>query len=101
MEDVDQAFYGQLRLIGPFGPGNPEPLFMTNALVVGSPREVGDGHLQATLRSASGKNFSCVAFGKWNAWKDTFTGSISAYFHVQENVWNGKSSPSLQVKGFP
>lgn len=100
IEELSLEFFKQLYQIGPFGPGNPEPLFMSQTMVVGQPREVGDGHLQATIRTPSGKNLSCIAFGKWNAWKDTFQGDVSIYFHIQENVWNGRSSLSLQVQGF-
>lgn len=100
LDEVNENLLKQLYQLGPFGIGNPEPLFLTHAMVVGMPKQVGQGHLSATLRSPQGKNFSAIAFGKWEGWKEQFMGEIAVYFHLQENVWNGRSSLSLQIQGF-
>ncbi len=98
-DDLNADLLKQLYRLGPFGIGNPEPLFCTEAAVV-NVSEVGQGHLKANIRSPGGKNFSCIAFGKWQSWKEQFTGNIRVYFHLQENVWQGRSSLSLQIQGF-
>jgi single-stranded-DNA-specific exonuclease len=100
LDDLDLDVFKQMQKLGPFGPGNPEPLFMSKALIVGMPQQVGQGHLRASLRSPKGKSLSSIAFGKWESWKDQFQGEVSVYFHIQENIWNGKSSLSLHLQGF-
>lgn len=100
LDDLNLELFKQLQKLGPFGVGNPEPLWMSDAIVVGVAQEVGQGHLRAQLRSPNGKSHACIAFGKWNEWKTTFMGSVSVYFHIQENVWNGQSSLSLHLQDF-
>lgn len=99
-DDLNLEFLKQLQKLGPFGIGNAEPLLMTQAMVAGVPSQVGQGHLRASLRTATGKSLSCIAFGKWNDWKGDFRGLVTVYFNLQENVWNGKASLSLHLQGF-
>jgi single-stranded-DNA-specific exonuclease len=100
LDDLDLDVFKQLQKLGPFGPGNPEPLFMSHAFVAGMPQQVGQGHLKAMLRSPKGKNLSSIAFGKWEGWKAQFQGEVLVYFHIQENIWKEKSSLSLHLQGF-
>jgi len=100
LDDLDLDLFRQLQKLGPFGPGNPEPLFMSKALIVGIPQEVGQGHLRANLRSPNGKNHSGIAFGKWHSWKERFQGQVQVYYNIQENIWNGRSSLSLHLQDF-
>jgi single-stranded-DNA-specific exonuclease len=99
-DDLNLDLFQQISKLGPFGIGNPEPLLMTHAMVAGSPSEVGQGHMRVMLRTPKGANLSCIAFGKWNAWKSDFKGNVAVYFNLQENIWNGKSSLSLHLQGF-
>jgi single-stranded-DNA-specific exonuclease len=47
---------------GPFGAGNPEPVFALADLRVRGRREVGVGHLRVTLEDAGGVRFDAIAF---------------------------------------
>lgn len=100
LDDLDVSFLQHLHQIGPFGMGNPEPIFTARVRVVGEPKEVGTGHLRGLVSAENGRSHACIAFGKWNDWKDAFRGQIQVYFHIQDNFWNGKSSISLQLQGF-
>ncbi len=47
---------------GPFGPGNPEPIFAARDVRVTGVREVGTGHLKAALTDEYGGRFDAIAF---------------------------------------
>lgn len=47
---------------GPFGPGNPEPVFAFPAHRVDYAEEVGQSHVRARLRSADGASLPAIAF---------------------------------------
>ncbi len=47
---------------GPFGPGNPEPIFAARDLRVKGVREVGTGHLRTTLEDEHGVRVHAIAF---------------------------------------
>src|SRR5207248_2805219 len=47
---------------GPYGVGNPEPVFALPAHVVVHAEEVGQGHVRARLRSGDGASVQAIAF---------------------------------------
>jgi len=47
---------------GPFGAGNPEPVFAVADVRVRGVREIGVGHLKVTLEDAGGARFEAIAF---------------------------------------
>lgn len=48
---IDKTLVADLERVGPFGMGNPEPLFILRAAQVLARRQVGDGHLKLQLAS--------------------------------------------------
>jgi len=65
-EELDANFIWQLKRLGPFGHGNPRPIFATGkTTLLGEPKIVGsDGkHLTFTIRW-DGKIFRAIAFGQ-------------------------------------
>jgi single-stranded-DNA-specific exonuclease len=59
---VTPALALQLERLGPFGAGNPEPVFgLTDTRVVGS-RPVGSQHLSCILAGAAGGHVRAIAF---------------------------------------
>ena len=59
---VTGAFARMLDNVGPFGPGNPEPVFALASMSVESVRVVGDVHLACELASAGGERVRAIAF---------------------------------------
>ncbi|MEZ5922119.1 MAG: single-stranded-DNA-specific exonuclease RecJ [Parvularculaceae bacterium] len=47
---------------GPFGPGNPEPIFVLADMRVEAAREVGEGHLSCRLVTPDGEAVRAIAF---------------------------------------
>ncbi len=54
--------FAMIARAGPFGPGNPEPVFALPSHVVAYAEEVGQAHVRARLRAGDGKMLPAIAF---------------------------------------
>jgi 16S rRNA (guanine966-N2)-methyltransferase len=76
-----------LRHFGPFGIGNPGPVFVSRAVrVLGVPREVGEGHVKLELTQENGRLIA-IGFGmaeRLREWDVTRT-PLDVMFQLQEN----------------
>ncbi len=59
---VTRTFHDTIGQAGPFGPGNPEPVFALSNMRAANTRLVGENHIAATLRSDSGEEVRAIAF---------------------------------------
>ena len=59
---VCRAFADEIALGGPYGAGNPEPLFAISDVTVDRLRTVGDSHLAFELTTLSGDRVRAIAF---------------------------------------
>jgi single-stranded-DNA-specific exonuclease len=59
---VQARFARLIEAAGPFGPGNPEPIFALASMTVERTRLVGDAHLACDLVSATGEGVRAIAF---------------------------------------
>ncbi len=67
---------------GPFGAGNPEPVFAIPDLSVRGAREVGKGHLKVTLEDAGGARVDAIAFRAADTGLDALLGVPGARVHI-------------------
>ena len=103
LSDITPQFYRILNQMGPFGPQNMHPCFMSNGLrdngygkLVGSDKS----HLKLNILSgADDKTYNAIGFGlgdKFPLIKSSR--SFEAVFSVGENHWNGQTSLQLLLK---
>ena len=81
----------RLRHFGPFGVGNPTPVFVAREVrLSGPPREVGDGHLKLDMVQDKAR-FSAIGFGMMDRFReqDLTNTPLDVAFQLQENYWNG------------
>ncbi len=96
---ADLSLAGILRHLGPHGIGNPRPVFAGRSLrVVGSPREVGSGHLKLTLEqdgiTRPGIGFGLVA----RIPPDRLVGErVDALFQLTVNEYRGRRTAQLRL----
>ena len=78
-----------MRMLGPFGEGNPEPVIVTRGLNASNVRTVGAGgqHLRVDLESA-GSSFPAIGFRLGSA--PLGKGIVDAAYTPTENVWRGR-----------
>ena len=100
LSDLTPKFFSLLKHMEPFGPGNWRPLFLCRALQNKyDPRIVGANHLKMTVASGAAK-MDAVGFNLGH-WLETVKKArmFSLVFSLEENVWNGKTSLQMKVKG--
>ncbi|RMG62782.1 MAG: single-stranded-DNA-specific exonuclease RecJ [Calditrichaeota bacterium] len=98
--EFDERFIRLLKLMGPFGPANMRPVFMTRgARVVGQPTVVGSNHLRLRLEQ-NGVELDAIGFNLGDAidlvYEKQFV--IDCAYVLEENFWNGKKSLQLRLK---
>ncbi len=100
LSQVDKRWVKLLRYMEPFGPENPQPLFLSGNLeVVGYPRVVGKNHLKFKVRSGE-KIFEVLAFKQGEQLRSLETGrkDLSMVFSLAEDVWNGRTKIQLRAR---
>ncbi len=100
LEDINDNFYNILRQMGPFGPGNMPPVFISKGLKAYSGTQVlKEQHLKFGVRSSSGKFFSGVAFGLSKYAEALQAGtSFDVAYTLEINTFRGERSLQMMVK---
>ena len=102
LTDITPKFFKILKQFAPFGPGNSAPLFKTECVVdTGYSKIVGKNHLKLSIvhPHISSFPFSGIAFNQGDKFDLIHNGQpFDICYHIEENVWNGKTSLQLFVK---
>jgi single-stranded-DNA-specific exonuclease len=94
LPEANAELHRLLRHFGPYGVGNPAPVFIARGVnVAGYPREVGDGHAKLDLRQ-DGARLDAIGFRMAAQLRelDVTRGAIDVAFQLQVNRWNGYES---------
>jgi single-stranded-DNA-specific exonuclease len=94
------ALASELRRLAPFGLGNPGVTLLVAGCRLADLQTVGDGkHLRFRVADESGPAGSAIAFGLGSQ-LDRYrqVGSYDLAFRLEENTWNGTTSPQLVVR---
>ncbi len=99
LPEFTPRFIRLLKLLGPFGPMNLRPIFMSrNLKIVGSPNVVGNNHLKMKLEQ-EGAVLDAIGFNMADYMprleKD---GKVDCVYVVEENRWNGKTYLQLRLR---
>lgn len=94
LEDMDEALASEISLLGPFGIGNPEPVFLSRGVTVASARVLNDKHLSLLLRKG-GKYFGAI----WFNFSEILTAgsTVEMVYTPELRMWNGKRELRLKV----
>jgi single-stranded-DNA-specific exonuclease len=90
----------ELRRLAPFGLGNPGVTLLVAGCELGDLTAVGEGkHLRFRVSDSRGPAGTAIAFGLGSQ-LDRFrrVGHYDLAFRLQENTWNGTTSPQLVVR---
>jgi single-stranded-DNA-specific exonuclease len=94
LKDVNQDLMEGLRMVGPFGQDNPEPVWSLHNVQVSDRRILQDKHLKLTV--TDGTCF-CDAIG-FNMAEKLPEDRVDLAFTLQENTWNGRTNLQLLLK---
>lgn len=88
-----------LKKMGPFGPGNMRPIFVTrNVSAAGMPRIVGENHLK--FKAQQDKIvISCIGWNLGTMYEMLISNRpLDLAFVIEENEWGGKTEIQLNIK---
>ncbi len=101
LSDVTPRFYGVLKQLAPFGPGNMRPVLVSNNLeVVGHPQVLKEKHLKFSVRER-GSNYclNVIGFGMAHHYECVSNQQpFRMAYSVEENHYNGHTSLQLTIR---
>lgn len=100
VEDVTVEALTELMQLGPFGIGNPKPMFLFEDVTIVSKRKIGsdNNHMKMEL-SSNGAMLESIGF-QFGHLVDQLTEGVTASVagELSVNEWNGFRKPQLQLK---
>ncbi len=99
INEFNPRFIRLLKLMGPFGPMNMRPIFMSrNLKIVGTPSIVGQNHLKLKVEQ-NGAVLDVIGFNMADHLdRIGQDGYVDCVYVLEENRWNGKSYLQLRLK---
>ena len=100
LTDINSRFMRFLEKLGPFGPGNMRPKFVSrNLSISGQPRLMGNGEHIRFIVSQNGSNYPAVGFKLSSHYEDLIRGvPVDIAYVVEVNQWQGQSNIQLNVR---
>ena len=92
--DLNEEFYAHLQRLRPFGPGNPEPVFVCETLECLTSRVVRERHLRVQL-SQGGVVVEAIAFDQ--ASLHPLSGPLEVALSTRFSSFMGQMTPELRV----
>ena len=100
LKELENKVFEDIELLPPYGPENPQPLFLGEGLHIFSSLVMGKGYLKAVIGSKEGKErFEAIAFSLSEENKRIMnSGNMDVLFTPGINRWRGKEKLQLQIK---
>ncbi|CAN5793074.1 single-stranded-DNA-specific exonuclease RecJ [soil metagenome] len=99
LHEANADLYRLMRHCGPFGMGNPQPVFVVRGIGIdGVPRMVGSGqHLKFVLSQGTAR-LSAIGFGVTERWRSVISRTpLDVAFQLQEDRWNGRAQLQARI----
>ncbi len=97
VEDLCDDFFDAVARLGPFGQGNPEPIFAVRGAIMADPPTVfGSGNFRFQLARPVGGNLSGIAWRMADAVPPANI-PVDIAFRARWNEWNGRKTPQLEL----
>lgn len=101
IEDINAKFYDILKRVGPFGPLNMQPVFITKNLKdAGGTKIVGKNHIRFHLKDEKGQQINGICFGLADYYDiaDIKRNRINICYTLQENSFNGRTTIDFMIR---
>lgn len=101
LDMINNKFYGILKQMAPFGPGNMSPIFVSkNVRATSSPRLLKNEHLKLQLKQVDGnKKLDAIGFGMAPYGSMIESGMpFSIAYCIEENNYKGTKTLQLMLK---
>jgi single-stranded-DNA-specific exonuclease len=95
-------FYQNIKILEPFGTGNPNPTFLFRDLKTIKTQIVKNNHLSVILKSKLGFTIKSIAFNcinnKVGEYLQNYKKTFNVLGQINENVWNNKKTLQLTIQ---
>lgn len=100
LSQITRNFFGIIKQMEPFGPGNMRPVFVSECVYdTGNLRVVGDSHLKLRLTQDGYTAFDAIAFGFGDLYHRISKGiPFDVCYTIEENVYRGNVTLQLSIK---
>jgi single-stranded-DNA-specific exonuclease len=97
---ITPKFYNILRQVGPFGPGNMTPVFVShNVALAGKPVIMKEKHIKFDVKQNGSQVFTAVGFGMSQFYPDLVNGKpFSICYQLEENNFRDKKTLQLSLR---
>ena len=99
---INNDLYNDINKIGPFGNGNPAPIFFVKELKVIKSSIIDNKHIACILKSKIGTSINAISFDSFKTKHGEYLLNYKKYFNlvgqINENFWNNKKTLQLIIK---
>jgi single-stranded-DNA-specific exonuclease len=102
LDQLDAAFFNDLKRLAPFGPSNMRPVFVTyNLETYGPVTIVGSKHLKVKFKQ-KGVVLDAIGYnlGKYMDQLNESQNRIDCAYILEETKWNGQTTIQMRIKDF-
>jgi single-stranded-DNA-specific exonuclease len=98
----NKVFFEDIKLIQPFGTGNPSPTFLFRDLKIIKTNILNNKHISTVLKSKIGFSINSISFNSINTKVGEYLLNYKKDLHVigqiNENFWNNKNTLQLTIR---
>ena len=98
---LNQTFYNELSLMEPFGPGNQNPIFLIEDVIVVKFSIIKNKYINCVLKSKNSKSINAISFNLINSkiskYLMNYKKEIKILAQIKQNIWNNKKIPQLNI----
>ncbi len=99
---INKDFVYEINKIGPFGNGNPAPIFLIKDCMITKVKIIRDKHISLILKPKIGRSIKSICFNSLNTQIEKYLTNYKKNVHViaeiHENNWNNKKTIQLNIK---
>ena len=100
LEDISWKAYKVLKQMGPFGPGNMMPVFVSRGVsIAGKPTIMKEKHIKFNVYQGNSPAFTVIAFGMAHIYPDLMDGkTFDICYSLDENTFRDKTTLQFMLK---
>ena len=102
LNGINKDFVYEINKIGPFGNGNPAPIFLIKDCTITKVKIIRDKHISLILKPKIGRSIKSICFNSLNTQIEKYLTNYKKNVHViaeiHENNWNNKKTIQLNIK---
>ena len=102
LNGINKDFVYEINKIGPFGNGNPAPIFLIKDCMITKVKIIRDKHISLILKPKIGRSIKSICFNSLNTQIEKYLTNYKKNLHViaeiHENNWNNKKTIQLNIK---